>query len=308
MTEVRSHSANDFPLPLLREAKGDHTISVCIPARNEEATIGTIVGAIHEHLASNGLSLVDEILVIDDRSDDDTAAIARAEGATVVQVADILPECGPGSGKGNVLWKSVAACSGDLIVWIDADLTSFTPACVTGLVGPMLTDPSVAMVKGYYERPEIGGTGGGRTTELMARPLLATLFPHLTSVRQPLGGEYAARREILEQVPFAMGYGVETGLLIDIAALVGIDRLAQVDLGVRVHRNRPLHELSVQAMEVLHVALRRADMEWRPEWSHVLLRPDLEPVEAQIDERPPLETLAQYRYGRQTRRQWTSTS
>jgi glucosyl-3-phosphoglycerate synthase len=308
MTEVRSHTAHDFPLPMLREAKGDHTISVCIPARNEEATIGTIVGAIHEHLASNGLLLVDEILVIDDRSDDSTAAIARAEGATVVQVADILPECGPGSGKGNVLWKSVAACSGDLIVWIDADLTSFTPACVTGLVGPMLTDPSVAMVKGYYERPEIGGTGGGRTTELMARPLLATLFPHLTSVRQPLGGEYAARREILERVPFAMGYGVETGLLIDIAALVGIDRLAQVDLGVRVHRNRPLHELSVQAMEVLHVALRRADMEWRPEWSHVLLRPDLEPVEAQIDERPPLETLAQYRHGRQTRRQWTSTS
>ena len=189
MTEVRSHSANDFPLALLQEAKGDHAISVCIPARNEEATVGTIVGAIHEHLASNGHSLVDEILVIDDRSEDATAEVAAREGATVVQVADVLPDSGPGRGKGNVLWKSVAASSGDLIVWIDADLTSFTPACVTGLVGPLLTDPDIAMVKGYYERPEIGGTGGGRTTELMARPLLATLFPHLTSVRQPLGGE-----------------------------------------------------------------------------------------------------------------------
>jgi len=295
MTEVRSHSASDFPLPMLQEAKGDHTISVCIPARNEEATVGTIVGAIHEHLVSNGHSLVDEILVIDDRSDDRTAAIAAAEGATVVQVADILPSCGPGRGKGNVLWKSVAACTGDLIVWIDADLTSFTPACVTGLVGPLLTDPSVAMVKGYYERPEIGGTGGGRTTELMARPLLATLFPHLTGVRQPLGGEYAARRDILEQVPFSTGYGVETGLLIDIAALVGLDRLAQVDLGVRVHRNRPLDELSVQAMEILHVALRRAEVGWQPDWSHVLLRPDLDPVEALVDERPPLITVAEYR-------------
>ena len=296
MTEVRSHSASDFPLPMLVEAKGDHTVSVCIPARNEEATVGTIVGAIHEHLAtSDGPPLVDEIVVIDDRSDDATAAVVAAQGATVVRVADVLPECGPGRGKGNVLWKSVAASTGDLIVWIDADLTSFTPACVTGLVGPLLTDPAIAMVKGYYERPEIGGTGGGRTTELMARPLLATLFPHLTSVRQPLGGEYAARREILEQVPFSTGYGVETGLLIDIAALVGLDRLAQVDLGVRVHRNRPLDELSVQAMEILHVALRRAEVEWQPQWSRVLRRPDLAPVEALIEERPPLTTITGYR-------------
>ena len=188
----------------------------------------------------------------------------------------------------------MAACCGDLIVWIDADLTSFTPSCVTGLLGPLLADPDVAMVKGYFERPEIGGTGGGRTTELMARPLLATLFPHLNSVRQPLGGEYASRRSILEQVRFNTGYGVETGLLIDIADLVGLERLAQVDLGVRVHRNRPLDELSVQAMEILHAALHRSDLEWRPDWSRHLLRPDLAPVEAQVDERPPLNTVAAY--------------
>ena len=294
MTEVRSHTAADFPLPMLQDAKGDHTISVCIPARNEEATIGTIVASIHEHLVSNGNSIVDEIVVIDDRSDDDTAGVASREGAIVVHVDAILPGCAPGHGKGNALWKSVAACRGDLIVWIDADLTSFTPSCVTGLVGPMLTDPSIAMVKGFYERPEIGGTGGGRTTELMARPLLATLFPHLTSIRQPLAGEYAARRDILEQVPFSMGYGVETGLLIDIAALVGLDRLAQVDLGVRLHRNRPLDELSVQAMEILHVGLRRAKVEWQPGWSHVLVRPDQDPVIAMVDERPPLSTVGEY--------------
>lgn len=295
MIEVRSHSAADFPLRMLQDVKGDHTISVCIPARNEEATIGTIVASIHEHLVLNGQSIVDEILVIDDRSNDDTAGVARREGATVLHVDEILPESSPGHGKGNALWKSVAACTGDLIVWIDADLTSFTPMCVTGLVGPMLTDSSIAMVKGFYERPEIGGTGGGRTTELMARPLLATLFPHLTSIRQPLGGEYAARRDILETVPFSMGYGVETGLLIDIAALVGLDRLAQVDLGVRLHRNRPLDELSVQAMEILHVGLRRAEVEWQQGWSRVLLRPDLDAVTAMVDERPPLSTVDEYR-------------
>ncbi len=294
MTEVRSHGANDFPLESLLAQKGDQVVSVCIPARDEEATIGTIVRVICERLAGKETPLVDEVVVIDDRSSDATATIARREGATVVDVAEVLPGSGAGTGKGNVLWKSVAAFAVDLIVWIDADLTSFTPRCVTGLLGPLLDDPNIAMVKGYYERPEIGGTGGGRTTELMARPLLATLFPHLTSVRQPLGGEYAARREILEQVPFSMGYGVETGLLIDIAALVGLDRLAQVDLGVRVHRNRPLDELSVQAMEVLHTALRRADVSWRPEWSHVLDRPDLEPVEAQVDERPPLIDVNEY--------------
>ena len=294
MNEVRSHHASDFPVDSLLAAKQGQVVSVCIPARNEEATIGTIVRVIGEHLASAEVPLVDEVLVVDDRSTDDTAAIARTEGARVVDVGGVLPAAGPGSGKGNVLWKSVAACRGDLIVWIDADLTSFTPRCVTGLLGPMLTDPDIAMVKGYYERPEIGGTGGGRTTELMARPLLATLFPHLTSVRQPLGGEYAARREILEAVPFSMGYGVETGLLIDIAGIVGLERLAQVDLGVRVHRNRPLDELSVQAMEILHAALHRAGVAWNPDWSHVLLRPNFEPVEAQVDERPPLNTVADY--------------
>lgn len=294
MNVVRSYCASSFPLDSLLAQKGEHLISVCIPARNEEATVGTIVASIRNHLANTTVGLVDEIVVMDDCSTDNTAKIARLEGARVVAVDDVLPESGPSRGKGNVLWKSVAACDGDLIVWIDADLTSFTPRCITGLVGPLLADTQLAMVKGYYERPEIGGTGGGRTTELMARPLLGTLFPHLNSVRQPLGGEYAARRSVLEQVPFNTGYGVETGLLIDIANLVGLERLAQVDLGVRVHRNRPLDELSVQAMEILHAALRRADIEWHPTWTHHLIRPDLAPVEAQVEERPPLNSVSAY--------------
>lgn len=294
MNDVRSYRAGSFPLEAMLAQKGDQLISVCIPARNEEATVGTIVASIRNHLANDEVRLIDEIVVMDDRSSDATAQTARSQGARVVGVDDVLPEAGPSRGKGNVLWKSVAACDGDLIVWIDADLTSFTPSCVTGLLGPLLADPDVAMVKGYFERPEIGGTGGGRTTELMARPLLGTLFPHLNSVRQPLGGEYASRRGILEQVRFNTGYGVETGLLIDIARLVGPERLAQVDLGVRVHRNRPLDELSVQAMEILHAALRRCGIEWHPHWSHHLLRPDLAPVEAQVDERPPLNTVAGY--------------
>ena len=162
MTEVRSYPAGRFPMELLLAHKADHVVSVCIPARNEETTVGTIVEVVREHLAGPVTPLVDEILVVDDRSTDRTAEVARSEGARVVDVGEVLPEAGPGSGKGNVLWKSVAACDGDLIVWIDADLTSFAPCCVTGLVGPLLCDPAVAMVKGYFERPETGGTGGGR--------------------------------------------------------------------------------------------------------------------------------------------------
>ena len=152
----------------------------------------------------------------------------------------------------------------------------------------LLADPDVALVKGFYERPETGGVGGGRTTELMARPLLATFFPDLNGIRQPLGGEYAGQRSILERVPFAQGYGVETALLIDIAAMVGVDRIAQVDLGVRLHRHRPLADLSPQAMEVLHAVMHRVDLADHHELSRVLARPGSPVVDAHVDERPPL--------------------
>ncbi len=297
-SQVRSFAADEFPVEGLVERKGDVEVSVCIPARNEALTVGAIVRQIRTHLtdAEGGLALVDEIIVMDDRSTDATAAVAAEAGALVISVPDVLPEEGERRGKGNVLWKSVAASRGDIVVWVDADLTSFGPTCVSGLIGPLLHHPDLAMVKGFYERPEIDGTGGGRTTELMARPVLATLFPHLTSVHQPLGGEYSARREVLERVPFLQGYGVETGLLIDIADLVGVERIAQVDLGTRIHRNRPLDELSVQAMEILHAALRRAGVPWKDDWSNVLLRPHAEPVVALVDERPPLIDVRGYRH------------
>ncbi|MEM9466062.1 MAG: glucosyl-3-phosphoglycerate synthase [Actinomycetota bacterium] len=294
----RVHSAGDFSLASLCEKKGTSTISVCLPARNEAATVGPIVDSIVRHFGAHAdgcNTLVDEVIVMDDRSTDATAEIAAQAGARVVSVNAVLPDAGVGSGKGNVLWKSVAASVGDIIVWIDSDLRSFTPSYVLGLLGPLLDDPEVALVKGFYERPEQGGVGGGRTTELMARPLLATFFPELGVIRQPLGGEYASRRSILEQVPFAQGYGVETGLLIDITRLVGIERVAQVDLGVRAHRHRPLKALSPQAMEVLHAALRRAGVADRAALSRILVRPDAPSVEVQVDERPPLLDTPGYR-------------
>lgn len=297
--DERVHSAADYSLATLLAQKGETTVSVCLPARDEAATVGPIVDSIVSHFgahAEHRVPLVDEVIVMDDDSTDATASIAGAAGAKVVRVAEVLPDAGSGRGKGNVLWKSVAASSGDIVVWIDADLRSFTPSYIVGLLGPLLADPDIALVKGFYERPEHAGTGGGRTTELMARPLLATLFPHLSGIHQPLGGEYASRRAILEQVPFAQGYGVETGLLIDIADLVGVDRIAQVDLGVRSHRHRPLRSLSVQAMEVLHAALRRADGVDAIALSTLLARPDGASIDAQVAERPPLRDTVGYRH------------
>ena len=242
----------------LTAVKHGRRISVCLPARNEVATVGPICAQIHHRLVEDS-PLVDELLVLDDGSSDATADSARRAGATVLRVADVLVECGPGQGKGNVLWASVAASTGDIVVWCDSDVTSFTPAYVTRLVAPLLIEPDLDLVKGFYVRnEEQPGIGGGRTTELLTRPLLSRLFPELATVRQPLGGEYAATRTILEQLPFVQGYGVEVGLLIDALRLVGAGRLAQVDLGYRTHRHRPLAELADQAAEILHVVLDRA--------------------------------------------------
>lgn len=279
-------------------AKGHHTVAVCLPARDEEETVGSIVDDIRAELvdaSGRHPGLVDELVVMDDSSTDGTARIARDAGAEVVPVADVLPDAGRGTGKGNALWRSVAATTADIVVWCDADLREFDTRFITGLIGPLLLDDDLVLVKGFYERA-LGSdpSGGGRTTALMARPLLSLLFPELTVVRQPLGGEYAGRRSMLEQVRFVEGYGVETGLLIDIAALVGVARIGQVDLGHRVHRNRPLHQLSVQAMEILQVALNRAGAVTDRDWSRVLIRPDHEPVEVEMRERPALVDVPGY--------------
>lgn len=274
------------------------TVSVCMPARNEEATVGHIVATVRRNLMER-VQLVDEVVVLDDGSTDATADSAAWEGALVHSAADVLPDLATGSGKGNAMWLSLFATEGDLVCWVDADVRNFRADFVTRLLEPLLTDPVVALVKGFYRRPLHGEpTGGGRVTELLARPLISALFPHLSGIVQPLGGEYASRRDVLEALPFVQGYGVDLGLLVDIAADLGIDAIAQRDLGVREHRNRTLDELGPQAMEVLVTGLRRAGVS-PGSIGDTLIRYDdhhqevIVPVE--VSERPPMLTLPQYR-------------
>lgn len=243
---------------ILTEAKNGRRISVCIPARNESVTIGSIVTSMTSALVDE-VPLLDEILVLDHASTDRTAAIARASGARVIEADSVLSEFGPASGKGDVLWRSVAACTGDVIVWIDGDLESFTPDYITTLLGPLILDERIALVRATYDRTLHGRSAeGGRVTELTARPLLNLLHPHLAHIRQPLGGEYAIRRDVAESLPFETDYGVEVGLLIDVAARFGVSSITQVELGARVHRNRPLGELHGQAMQVARAVLTRS--------------------------------------------------
>lgn len=275
------------------------SISVCLPARNEESTVGHIVGTIRRELVERA-RLVDEIVVIDDASTDATAAAARDEGARVVAESSILPEEPAGSGKGNALWKSLYVCSGDIVCWLDADIRNFRAHFVTRLVEPLLTDDATMFVKGYYERPLHGEpSGGGRVTELMARPVLSHLFPHLADIAQPLAGEYAGRRSALESVPFVEGWGVELGLLIDLAARFGRGAIAQADLAVREHRNRPLDELGAPALAILVTALRRAGLEQvGPEVAELVrfaADHTIEHVDVPVRERPPMITLPAYR-------------
>ena len=249
-----------WTVPELLAAKGSRTVSVVLPALNEQATVAGVVAAVRPLLGG----LVDELVVVDSGSTDDTARVAAAAGARVVHRADVLPDLPPVPGKGEVLWRSLAATSGDLLVFLDSDLVDPDPGFVPALLGPLLTGPGPGpeLVKGFYRRPlrlesaEVG-TGGGRVTELVARPLLAALRPELAGVVQPLGGEYAATRRFLESVPFAAGYGVEIGLLLDVHARHGLAGLAQVNLGVRKHRNRSLLQLGVMSGQILGTVLAR---------------------------------------------------
>ena len=244
---IRTFDRPPLALEGLLDSKGAHRISVCIPARDEGATVGAIVGRILDALAA----LVDEVLVVDDHSTDGTAVAAERAGARVVR--------SDGHGKGAALWKATASATGDVLVFCDADLRDFDPRFIVGLLGPLLAHDDIALVKAFYERTLDGQPrGGGRVTELVARPALALLFPELSPILQPLAGEYASRRDVLEQVPFAEGYGVDIGLLIDVARRFGAGSVAQVDLGVRVHRNRPLSQLAAQAEAVIALALDRA--------------------------------------------------
>ena len=280
------------------------TISVCLPARDEAETVGDIVRELRAQLVAgavgHGGGLVDEIVVLDDGSTDATAAAASDAGARVVAEAEVLPEAGPGSGKGNALWKSLHACEGDLLCWLDADLRNFRADTVVRLVEPLLADPGTVLVKASYTRSFHGApTGGGRVTELVARPLLSLLFPKLADVLQPLGGEYAARRDALEVLPFVEGWGVELGLLVDIVERFGRDSVTQVDLGAREHRNHPVEELSAQSLAIIAIALRRAGLMRFDAPTLDLLRYDIEGnldvEQVEIRERPPITTIPAYR-------------
>jgi glucosyl-3-phosphoglycerate synthase len=287
---LRSFPRGAFDLDEVLAAKRatGTTVSACLPARNEAATVGAVVEAIRTTLVE-AIGLVDEVVVVDDHSTDGTGALAAAAGARVVDAASVLPHHGEGHGKGEALWKSVHESTGDLVVWVDADIVAFDPEFIVGMVGPLLCDPGIDFVKGHYHRPEADGVGGGRVTELLARPLLSLYFPELAEVAQPLAGEYAGRRSLLEQLPFVVGYGVDVALLIDAVRAVGIERVAQVDLGVRHHRNRTLDELGPQALAVGQAILDRAGV--RPPGTAVLHRPGLAPLPVPMFERPPLASL-----------------
>jgi nucleotide-binding universal stress UspA family protein len=237
------------------------TISLGLPTLNEEATIGDIIATMKTALM-DAVPLLDEIVVIDSRSSDRTVEIARSLGVPVFQHPDVLAEHGSFHGKGEALWKSLHVLRGDIVAWCDTDISNIHPQFVYGTVGPLLTDPRVSYVKGFYRRPlNFGGSlqsaGGGRVTELAARPLINLFYPQLSGLVQPLSGEYAGRRELLERLPFFTGYGVETGHLIDIVESFGLNSIAQTDLGVRIHRNQDLLDLSKMAFAIMQVALKR---------------------------------------------------
>jgi glucosyl-3-phosphoglycerate synthase len=247
-------------------------VSVVLPALDEERTIGPIVRAVRTDLVegrrTGGSPLVDELVVVDSGSTDATAEIAAGAGARVVQREDVLTHVPPLPGKGEVLWRGVAATSGDVVVFLDSDLEDFTTDFVTGLLGPLLTQPQVHLVKATYDRPLRQGesvlpAGGGRVTELVARPLLAMFWPDLAGFVQPLSGEYAARRDLLESLWFPTGYGVEIGLLVDAYFRLGLSGLAQVDLVRRKHRNSDDAKLGAMAAEIVQVVLDRLEREGR---------------------------------------------
>jgi glucosyl-3-phosphoglycerate synthase len=259
----RTSRWQDWPPRRLLELKQQRgsRISVVIPARNEARTVADVAGAISRSLVEQ-VPLVDELVVIDSDSDDDTAEVAAGAGAVVYRASDVAPALGSFPGKGEALWKSLLVTKGDLLVFIDADLTLWGPHFVTGLLGPLLGDEQVRLVKGFYTRVRTESDGststeGGRVTELVARPLISLWWPELAGVVQPLAGEWAARRSLMESLSIPVGYGVELATLMDTVARHGLDAVAQVDLGTRAHRHQANHDLALMAAELLVVAERR---------------------------------------------------
>ena len=250
-------------------AERRQTISVCLPARECAATVGPIVEAL---LGLRDAGVLDEVLVVDAASADGTAAVAERAGARVVQQGELMTEYGPVLGKGDAMWRALSVLEGELVCFLDADTERFPAHFATGLLGPLVREPQLSFVKGFYRRPlahaaEPAGEGGGRVNHLTARPALALFYPELAAVRQPLAGEVAARRELLEVLPFATGYGVEIAMLIDAWRVLGLEGMAQVDLDEHHNPHQPLSALAGMARTVLATVAGRLEQEGRLERS-----------------------------------------
>jgi glucosyl-3-phosphoglycerate synthase len=290
---IRSFTHRDFPLELLLERKAA-PISVVLPAREEARTVGSIVERV---LALEGLA--DQVLVVGAASGDGTAEAAARAGAEVVQEADLVPELGRVLGKGDAMWRALSAVRGELVLYLDADTHDFQGRFATGLLGPLVLHPELALVKGNFDRPYLLESGsrqhgeGGRVTELAARPLLSAFYPELAGFGQPLAGEVAARRNLLESIPFTTGYAVETAMLLDAREAVGVGAMAQVHLGERLNRHQPLSELGPMAYAVLRVILERLRREGRllDDQAPPLQTADGRQVEVDLVQRPPFQSL-----------------
>ena len=268
--EKRTFDGSEVALDslLVRKEGAAVSIGVCLPALNEEKTVGPICEAIVSDLVRPGL--VDRLVVIDSGSIDGTASRAQAAGAEVSKAADVLPDA-PSlkrAGKGESLWKSLAVVDTDVVVWLDSDTRNFTSSFVTKLVAPLLDDPTLVFTKAFYDRPIHGGAGllpmgGARVTELSVRPLINLLFPELAGFIQPLSGEYAGRRDALIDIPFGTGYDVDLLMLVELLERHGLDALAQVELGSRVHRNRDIPALGRMSFEIVRAFIERLDEEGR---------------------------------------------
>jgi glucosyl-3-phosphoglycerate synthase len=302
----RTSDIDSWPLTQVLEAKSDTAVAVVLPARDEESTVGEIVEAIRTELTAPSARLVDEVIVVDSGSRDATARVAADSGARVVRLDEVLTDVPPRLGKGEAMWRGVASTDADVVVFVDADLQSFDARFVVALLGPLLVDPSVSFVKAAYDRPptdpSVPSNGGGRVTELTARPWISAFWPELGGVLQPLAGEYAARASLLRRLPFRCGYGVDLGLLLDTYASEGLDAIAQVDLRRRWHRHSDLPSLGRMASEVMHTALDRLAVDGRlpasTEAATALWQPErLEGAvtvrrhEVDVAERPPLDSL-----------------
>lgn len=306
------HHSQFWDLKKLVEEKEeqDLTISLCLPTLNEEKTIGKEVILFKSELQDR-YPLLDEIAVIDSGSEDNTLEVAQSFGADVYLADDILPELETKKGKGENLWKAIYQLKGDIILYVDADISNIHPRFAYGLLGPLIYRNEVQYVKAFYDRPLAvsGGvrpSGGGRVTEILIRPLFSLFFPELTGIIQPLSGEYAVRREVLEEIHFPIGYGVETSHLIDVYTKFGLDAFAQTDLDQRVHENKPTRALGKMAFGILQTFIKRAKalgiIEKMADFETILrqtqAKDDLyEQVELEIveEERPPMIEVEQYR-------------